>query len=127
MSPDSGSLTLLVALVWFIVYWIFGGVFFAIVVASRFINLRKARFSCLFSIASGVLAYAAATTTLLTAQLPMRACAKVTKEGTDAFLGLLKCAPKAFFASGFLWFAVLVLIGAVAVLLSRAEKRPASH
>lgn len=127
MSPDTGSLTLVVALVWFIVYWILGGVFFAIVVASRFINLRKARFSCLFSVASGVLAYAAAATAMLLAQPPMRVCSQAAQGGSEAFFGLLRCAPKAFFASGLLWFVVLVFIGAVAVLLSRSEKRPTPH
>jgi len=125
MIFEFSSLTVTIAIFWFIIYWILGGVFFAIVVASRFIRLRKARFSCLFSIASATLAYGAASTTTVLSESSVAVC--VNKDGSDGFLSLLRCAPNAFFGSGAIWFILLVVIGTVAVLLSRAEKYPVAQ
>lgn len=130
MMIDPNFITFKLAALWFVLYWILGGVFFAIVVASRFIHLRKARFSCLFSVASAGLAYGAALTTLVLAEPHMQIC-RPAREAPQALLSLLRCAPNAVFVSGFLWFVLLVLVGLVAVLFSRATKRhppaPSSH
>lgn len=48
------------AVIWFFLYWIIGGVFFACVALLRLIRLRKARFSCLFSLTAAICASAAA-------------------------------------------------------------------
>jgi len=122
MNPDPQTLTTFLALAWFIIYWILGGVFFAVVAASRFIRLRKARFSCLFTIASAGLAYGAATTGMFLARPMLRACGAPKDEVGAATLRLFQCAPSAILTSGLFWFVLLVLVGSVAILLSRVEK-----
>lgn len=124
MKTDPQSLLMFLAVAWFIIYWIMGGVFFAIVVASRFIRLKKARFSCLFTLASAGLAYGAATTGLLLAQSRIRSCGRPTDQVGEAILSLFHCAPNAILSTGLLWFILLVLVGSVAILISRAEKKP---
>lgn len=47
------------AVVWFLFYWIIGGVFFACVALLKLMRLRKARFSCLFSLAAALCAVGA--------------------------------------------------------------------
>lgn len=121
MPPISFSWSL--ALLWFAVYWILGGVFFSLIAATRLLHLNKARFSCLFTFGSVVAAYAASAGALILAH-PGRSvectAAIVSKErglGT-----LLTCNAPAVFASGGMCFALLVMGGLIAMLFSRIEK-----
>lgn len=50
-------LILVVGFICFLIYWIFGGIFFACLALLRLRRLRKARFSCLFSLSSFVIAF----------------------------------------------------------------------
>ena len=49
-----------VSIILFLLFWLVGGVFFAIIALFRPAKLRKAQFSCLFSLSSLVLAIVAA-------------------------------------------------------------------
>jgi hypothetical protein len=44
------SFATFLTILWFLVYWILGGVFFAVVALLRLGRVRKVRFSCLFTI-----------------------------------------------------------------------------
>ena len=109
---------------WFIVYWILGGVFFAIVSATRFMNTRKALFSCLFTAGSVAAAYGASVTGLILAGMDRSARCPVPVVGSSkTFLGVLTCNYSAILVSGGLFFAILLTGGMVALLVSRVEKQ----
>lgn len=48
------------AVIWFLFYWIVGGIFFACLALLKLMRLRKARFSCLFSLTAALCAAGAA-------------------------------------------------------------------
>jgi|GEM_PF-796740 len=44
------SFAILLSILWFLIYWVLGGVFFAVIALLRLGRVRKLRFSCLFSL-----------------------------------------------------------------------------
>ena len=60
MNAELGTLLVSLTVLWFLVYWIFGGVVFAIISLVRPGKMKRVRFSCLYSIFSAFIAYAAA-------------------------------------------------------------------
>ncbi len=112
---------------WFIVYWIIGGVFFAIVAATRFMNMRKARFSCLFTLGSLLAAYGAAVIGMLLAKgNRVTQCPKMNAEAFRAFGEVITCNYQAILVAGGMCFALLLMAGLVALLFSRVDKAPVS-
>ncbi len=113
MPPDHQAVTWMLFSLWFLVYWILGGVFFAVLSATRFMNPHKAMFSCLFTFGSIVAAYGATITGLSLAG----------KDCSYQSLGeVLSCNYIAIFSTGGLFLVVLLTLGMVALLVSRVEK-----
>lgn len=52
MDAELTSFFIILSILWFLVYWVLGGVFFALVTMVRLGRLRKVRFSCLYTILS---------------------------------------------------------------------------
>lgn len=115
---------------WFVIYWILGGVFFAIVSATRFMNTRKALFSCLFTVGSVAAAYGASIVGLLLARPSGPRCAEAVinsganRHGSSVlFSDVLSCGFGALMSAGGLFFVLLLTVGMVALLVSRVEKQ----
>ena len=115
---------------WFVAYWVFGGVFFAIVAATRFIHTRKAVFSCLFTGGSVIAAYGAAVLGLMLVRPRGLRCPEgLVAQGMfrdPAMVRLqdvLLCDAKSLMIAGGLFFALLLTVGMVALLVSRVEKQ----
>jgi hypothetical protein len=130
MPFDPSAVTWMLFTFWFVVYWVFGGVFFAIIAATRFIHTRKAVFSCLFTGGSIVAAYGAAVIGLLLARPNGLRCPEhVVAQGmfrnvaTVRLQDVLLCDARSIMISGILFFALLLTIGMVALLVSRVEKQ----
>lgn len=68
METDLGSLLISLTILWFLVYWIFGGVVFSIISLVRPGKMKRVRFSCLYTIFSGFVAYGAAKLGILWAE-----------------------------------------------------------
>lgn len=114
---------------WFIIYWILGGVVFALVAAARSTHMRKAQFSCLFTLGSAAAAYGAAAIGLLLLRPRGPRCPEefLLQKGFMAAerIGLqdvLFCDAKAIMIAGGLCFALLLAVGVVALLVSSIEK-----
>lgn len=124
MRPDPQSLIWMLFTTWFIIYWILGGVFFALVAATRFMHTRKAMFSCLFTIGSLGAAYGASITGIILANhdVSRRCTPSPTPSAFNAFGDLVTCNPGAVFVAGGMFFALLLTAGMVALLVSRVEK-----
>ncbi len=114
---------------WFIIYWILGGVVFALVAAARSTHMRKARFSCLFTLGSAAAAYGAAVVGLLLLRprgprcpeefLPPKAFMVAKDVGLyDALL----CDTRAIMTAGALFFMLLLALGVMAMLVSGIER-----
>ncbi len=115
--------TWLLTLIWFLLYWILGGVVFAVLTILRLGRVRKVQFSCLFS-------WLAAAVALIVARLGMRSA---SKDVLECLVGANSRAEQitAIFGCGFVgifgWFAagLAVVLGAGYLLLalSKTETR----
>jgi hypothetical protein len=113
----------IIALFWFILFWIFGGVFFAAVGIMRVIKLRKARFSCLFTILSAVCAYAAAHTGVWWARKEIKECIAQTHDVFGKMASVVACGIFEEALAAVIWFTVLILGGFILLYLTRAENQ----
>lgn len=112
-----------VAVVWFFLYWIIGGVFFACVALLRLIRLRKARFSCLFSLASAFCALVAAWVSSIWLERSTTECPKIYSLGIEVFGEVFACGFFQLVASALIGLATLVLIGFGLLKLSSWKDR----
>lgn len=112
-----------IALFWFILFWLFGGVFFSAISIVRVIKLRKARFSCLFTLLSAVCAYGAAHTGIWWARNQIRECIAQTHDVFGKMASVVACGifQEAFAAA--IWFGVLIFGGFMLLYLTRAENQ----
>ncbi len=118
---------LVLALLWFVVFWILGGVIFAVIGLVRFLRLNKNRFSCLFTFLSAGTALGASWMGLLAAQTDApRACLeKAETSGLAQFMpSLFTCASEQVLSAAALWFLFLMGAGIILLFISRAPERP---
>lgn len=117
------STTLVISLLWFILYWIAGGVVFAVVAVTRLLRMKKAQFSCLFTIASAAAAYGATTTGLIVRR-PAR-CAPLDFPDWLSWLPerVLSCNLNQLLLAGGAWFALLLLVSILLMLMSQRDQK----
>ncbi len=60
MLTEIGTLSVILTFLWFLVYWIFGGVVFSVISFVRPGKMKRVRFSCLYTIVSALAGYMAA-------------------------------------------------------------------
>lgn len=117
----------MLAFAWFIIFWVLGGAMFAVVALTRFLKIKKAMFSCLFTFASVVAAYGAAATGLLMGETKILVCL----DGVDNFFGavqaIFRCGAREIVLSGGAWFALLVLLSILLMLFSQREGKSAQR
>lgn len=121
---EIGQLSWLLALAWFIVYWVIGGAMFAVVALTRFLKIKKAQFSCLFSLASAAAAYGAATTGLMMGEPKVIRCLGGVDRPLEIVKAVFGCGAKEVFLAGGAWFALLILLNILLMLLSQREGKP---
>ena len=120
---------ILLTLMWFVIYWMLGGVMFAVVALVKFMRINKAQFSCLFAVSSGIAAYAAAWMGVAAAQNTSLACIAKIKTAYLIIPGLFRCASREVIATGILWFILLMATGIIIMFISRVPEngRHTSH
>ncbi|HBR80830.1 MAG: hypothetical protein UX09_C0020G0013 [Candidatus Uhrbacteria bacterium GW2011_GWE2_45_35] len=111
------------AVVWFFLYWIIGGVFFACVALLRLIRLRKARFSCLFTLSAAVCAFLAAWFSTVWLERTASGCLADLPRGREALVLVFSCGFIQFLASAAAGLVVLLLIGFILLKLSSWKDR----
>ena len=110
------------AVIWFFFYWIIGGVFFACVALLRLIRLRKARFSCLFSLTAALCALAAAWGSTIWIEKTTGDC-PVFPIDQAAITVLFSCEGVKLIISAITGFVLLVVIGFGLLKLSSWKDR----
>lgn len=108
---------------WFVIYWIVGGVVFSLVAASRALKIKKARFSCLFTLVCASTAWGAAW---LSTRLSLRVhpiCTLRANGFFDSILNGLNCSAREIWISGLLGFLVLLALSLIILVLS-SESQP---
>lgn len=124
MPGEIAQLTWVLALVWFILFWVIGGVLFAVVALTRFLRIKKAQFSCLFTLASGAAAYGAATTGLIMSEGKAVLCLGSAAGPINVAKAIFGCSARDIFLSAGIWFALLIMLSILFMLLSQREGKP---
>ncbi len=130
MTANPHTAVFFLSLSWFVIYWILGGVVFALIAAANAMHMRKARFSCLFTIGAAAAALGAAYTGVVLSRpqglrCPDELVSRGTLQGAEHFniQSILVCDFRAVLIAGSLFFGLLLAAGMVAMLLSRTEKQ----
>ncbi len=130
MIANSSTALLVLSILWFVIYWILGGVVFSLIAAARSMHMKKARFSCLFTLGAAATAFGAAYAGMILSRphglrCPDELVARGTLQGAENFniQSILVCDFNAVLIAGTMFFALLLAAGMVAMLLSRTEKQ----
>ncbi|GEM_PF-1923124 len=91
MGTDFLLLTGLLALVWFLVYWVVGGVALALLAVLRFGRLRKVRFSCLLTLLALVTGVGAAYGGVRFSEEAVVACVDQVENKAQAVSAIFGC------------------------------------
>lgn len=114
----------LLALVWFVFYWIFGGVFFSLVALLRMARIHTVRFSCLFTFGALACGFGAALTGVYWAGQSVGSCMGPARATADAFAGMFACGFVGIMAGMLVWAAAVVVLGFLFMAFARMKDQP---
>lgn len=112
-----------VGVVWFILYWIVGGIIFSIAALFKVAKLRKAQFSCLFTLASIGCAYGATHTAYIFGRREIESCLLQANDIFEQLASVMACGMLSIVAMGAVWFVGLLALGSILLFLSRARNQ----
>ena len=124
MDASLIAFALFLGLLWFLVYWILGGVFFALVAIMRLGRVRKVRFSCLFSVWSAACAFGSAWLGIFLVDEVIAECVANSDTSTEMVSAVFGCGFVSVFGFFLLGAALLVLGGFVIMALSKSKTKP---
>ncbi|MBI5370000.1 hypothetical protein HZA85_02335 [Candidatus Uhrbacteria bacterium] len=121
---DFSSFGSFLSVIWFFIYWILGGVFFAVIALLRLGRVRKVRFSCLFTIWVGVISVLVSSKGLAWSHEAITRCVEGATSRVQIIVAVFTC--------GFSGVLGAFLIGAFAVTaggflifaISRTKMKP---
>ncbi|MBI2474948.1 hypothetical protein HYV69_00800 [Candidatus Uhrbacteria bacterium] len=118
------SFAVFLSILWFLVYWILGGVFFAVISLMRLGRVRKLRFSCLFSLWVLVIGIGAAFKGIEFSQTQVEKCLVDATNRAQVVTSVFGCGFSGVFGT-FLIGAVAVTLGGFLIFaISRTKSRP---
>lgn len=115
---------ILLSTLWFFVYWIFGGVLFALITIIKLGRVRKVRFSCLFTVWALICAPIAAWVGLVLADESVRTCLASAQNKAESITALFGCGFAGVLGSFLLGALVLVLGGFAILSISKTKTKP---
>jgi hypothetical protein len=124
MESDPTSFLVFLSIFWFAVYWVLGGVFFAILTILRLGRVRKVRFSCLFSLLCGVVGYGAAYAGIRFSEQAVADCVATAQNKVERITALFGCGFSSVFGFFLIGAAVLTLGGLILLVISRSKTKP---
>lgn len=124
MDAELTSMLIVLSILWFVVYWVLGGVFFAVVTMVRLGRLRKVRFSCLFTILSLVIGVGAAYTGLAGSRNAVRDCLAEAVSNAEKMTAVFGCGAASIFGMFLLGALVLTIGGFLIMAISKSKSQP---
>jgi len=124
MDTEFTSFFIVLSILWFLVYWVLGGVFFAIVTVMRLGRLRKVRFSCLFTILSLLVGVGAAYTGLMGARRAVSECLGDAVTNAEQLTAVFGCGAASIFGMFLLGALVLTAGGFLIMFVSKSKAKP---
>lgn len=124
MDPVLISFASFLGFLWFLVYWILGGVFFALVAILRLGRVRKVRFSCLFSLWTLVVGYIAAFAGIWIGRSSIESCYALAQNRGEVITAFFGCGFAGVLGM-FIMGAALIVLGGFAIMsLSKNKTKP---
>ncbi len=124
MDAGISSFVIFLAIIWFLFYWVFGGVFFAIIAILRLGRVRKVRFSCLFTLISVAFATGASYIGVHSAEQSIRACTVDVASKAKTIIAVIGCGFGAIMGSFLIGIVLLILCGFILMSLSKSKTKP---
>jgi len=124
MDISFSSFSAFLAILWFLVYWILGGVFFAVITILRLGRIHKVRFSCLFSILAFVCGFGASVIGLSYSHNAVDTCLMEATSRAESVTAIFGCGFAGVFGAFLLGAAVLTLGGFIIMALSKSHTKP---
>jgi hypothetical protein len=124
MESGWSFLTVALGFLWFLAYWIFGGVFFALITVLRLGRVKKVRFSCLFTLLCAACGAFAAKYGLQASGLSISDCLDKAQTKAEAFSAVFGCGFAGVFGTFLVGAAAMVLGGFLIMAISRSQQRP---
>ncbi|MBI4713594.1 hypothetical protein HY771_00155 [Candidatus Uhrbacteria bacterium] len=118
------SFAVILSILWFLVYWILGGVFFAVIALLRLGRVRKLRFSCLFSLWVLVIGIGAAFKGIELSQTQVEACLIDATNRAQIVTAVFGCGFSGVFGTFLIGAVGVVLGGFLIFAISRTKSRP---
>jgi hypothetical protein len=112
-----------VGITWFIVFWIVGGVIFSILALFRVAKLRKAQFSCLFTISCALCATGATYSASLLGNDQIQNCTNTARDIFAQFASVIACGIFPITIMGIAWFIGLMFVGIILLFISRSKNQ----
>ena len=118
------SFATFLSILWFFVYWILGGVFFAVIAILRLGRVRKVRFSCLFSLWALVVAVLTAFKGLEYSEESISTCMVGAQTKAESVTAIFGCGAAGVFGSFLLGALTLTVGGFLIFAASRSKSKP---
>ncbi len=124
MNAEFTSFFIVLSILWFLVYWVLGGVFFALMTVMKLGRLRKVRFSCLFTLLSLAVGVGAAYTGMRGSQDAVRDCLGQAATSAEKTVAVFGCGAVSIFGMFLLGSLVLTAGGFLIMTISKSKTKP---
>lgn len=121
MGLDFALLTGLLALLWFLAYWVFGGVAMALFALFRSGRIRRVRFGCFFSLWSLLVGVGAAYGGVQFSQEAVTVCLTDAENRAEVISAIFGCGFVGIMGGFGLGFAAVMLGGLIIMALSTRQ------
>jgi len=124
MLYNLSSFVIFLSILWFFVYWILGGVLFALLTILRLGRVKKVRFSCLFTILSAACGFGAAYYGMQYAQESVSICVSEAVNRAQTVAAVFGCGFSGVFGAFLIGAAILTFGGFVILAISKSKAKP---
>lgn len=124
MDVGLQSMIVFLTILWFFLYWILGGVFFAVMAILRLGRIRKVRFSCLFTILAAFCAYGASYAGVSTAKSAILSCVVDATSTMQKKVAIIGCGFSGIMSMFLFGALVLTLLGFLIMAISKSKAKP---
>lgn len=121
---DISSLKVILSIAWFLVYWIFGGVFFALLTIMRLGNVRKLRFSCIFSLLAAIVGAASAWYGIRYSEQAIAGCLSLAENRAEVITAVFGCGFVGVVGAFAVGILAIVLGGFIIMSISKTNSKP---
>ncbi len=123
MDAEVLTLTVLLGIIWFLGFWILGGVFFAVLTLIRLGRIKKVRFSCLFTIWALICASISSYYGVRLSMGAINVCMDTAATKSEVISSVFVCGFWGIFGVGAGAFAALLIGGFGIFFLSRSHNK----